>query len=411
MLDIELIRQQPDKVREALQKRQGRVELVDTLLALDQEWRAASAERDRLRAAQKTFSDQRSVEEAKANKPLIKAAEEKLEKLEAEREKIWWQIPNIPLDDVPVGRGEEGNQVVRTWGQPTPFSFQPKNHLELGTELGILDFEAGAKVAGSQFYYLKGDAVMLEFALVQFALQKLSSRGFTPIITPDLAKSRYYLGTGYQPKGDEAQIYKIEGEDLGLIATAEITIAGLHADEIIPEEKLPIRYAGFSHAFRQEAGAYGKYSQGLYRVHQFSKVEMFVYCLPEQSGTIHQELLALEEELFQELGIPYRVLEMGTGDLGAIAAKKYDVEAWMPGRNDYGEVTSTSNCTDYQSRNLKIRFRRASGEIDYLHMLNGTALAMSRATIAILENYQQADGKIAVPEALKPYLFGKTVLG
>jgi seryl-tRNA synthetase len=235
-------------------------------------------------------------------------------------------------------------------------------------------------------------------------MELLQKEGFTPAITPDLAKSRYYLGTGYMPRGDEAQTYTISGQDMGLIATAEVTLAGKHADEIIPEERLPVKYIGYSHCFRQEAGAYGKYSRGLYRVHQFTKAEMFIYCTPEESGNMHEHILEMEEKIYQKLGLPYRVLEMCSGDLGAMAAKKYDIEAWMPARGEYGEVTSTSNCTDYQARNLNVKFRRKDGKSEYAHMLNGTAIATSRTPLAILENYQEADGSVVVPEALRRWM-------
>ncbi len=291
-------------------------------------------------------------------------------------------IPNIPLATTPRGTDESQNKVLKTWGTPRQFDFPVKDHLSLGQSLQILDFETGAKVTGSQFFYLYRAGALLELALAQYAMQKLSSRGFIPVITPDLAKSRFYLGTGYAPRGDEAQTYTIENQDLGLIATAEITLAGKHADEVIPAASLPLKYVGYSHCFRQEAGAYGKYSKGLYRVHQFTKVEMFIYCLPEDSDTFHQEILACEESIYQDLGLPYRVVEMCSGDLGAQAAKKFDIEAWMPGRNDYGEVTSTSNCTDYQARNLNIRFNK-QGTTGYVHMLNGTALVSSRVPLAI----------------------------
>jgi len=229
-------------------------------------------------------------------------------------------------------------------------------------------------------------------------------------MTPDLAKSRYYLGTGYSPKGQEAQTYTIDDTDLGLIATAEVTLAGAHSDEVIPEGKLPLKYVGYSHCFRQEAGAYGKYSKGLYRVHQFTKTEMFIYCKPEESEKFHEEILSVEEEIFQDLEIPYRVVEMCTGDLGAMASRKFDIEAWMPGRKDFGEVTSTSNVTDYQARNLNIRFRRDTGEMEYVHMLNGTAIVMSRVPLAILENFQEKDGSVRIPEVLQKWM-GKEKIG
>ena len=231
-----------------------------------------------------------------------------------------------------------------------------------------------------------------------------AKESFTPVITPDLAKSRYYLGTGYLPKGNEAQTYEIEGEDLGLIATAEVTLAGKHADEAIPEKDLPLKYAGYSHCFRREAGAYGKYSKGLYRVHQFTKIEMFVYCKPEDSEKYQQHILEMEEKIYQELGLPYRVMEMCTGDLGAMAARKFDIEVWMPTRSEYGEVTSTSNCTDYQARNLNIKFKGNDGQTEYVHMLNGTAIATSRTPLAILENYQEKDGSVVIPEVLRKWV-------
>lgn len=270
----------------------------------------------------------------------------------------------------------------------------------------ILDFERGSKVTGSNFYYLKNEAVILEFALMQMVIDTLVPEGFKIFITPDLAKMEIIDGIGFQPRGPEAQIYRIENFDLGLIATAEITLGGYHKDEILDELDLPLKYLGFSHCFRTEAGAYGRYNRGLYRVHQFSKAEIFIICRPEDSEDMHEYILGLEEKIFQKLEIPYRVLDICSGDLGAPAARKFDIEAWMPGRGDFGEVTSCSNCTDYQARRLNIRFRRVTGEVEYVHMLNGTAIAISRALIAIFENYQQEDGSILIPKALQPYTLG-----
>jgi seryl-tRNA synthetase len=315
-----------------------------------------------------------------------------------------YRIPNPAAPDVKIGKGEADNEVIRKWGDVPKFDFEPKDHLALGTSLGILDFETGAKVVGSQFYYLYGDGALLELALTQYAFEILSKEGFLPVITPDLAKSRYYLGTGYLPKGDEAQTYEIKDSDLGLIATAEVTLAGKHADEVIPGDKLPLKYIGYSHVFRQEGGSYGKYSKGMYRVHEFTKSEMFIYCRPEESNKFHDYLLEMEEKIYQGLGIPYRVIKQCTGDLGAMAARKYDIEAWMPGRGDYGEVTSTSNCTDYQARNLNIKFKDKDGKNEYVHMLNGTAIATSRTPIAILENYQEKDGSVRIPKVLQKWM-------
>lgn len=415
MLDIKFIRENPDKLKKSLKDRGVDFD-VAYLLEVDEKRRAKIKEVDDFRARQNELSDEVSrlkgsdreakITDSKDLKARLGDAEFELKALEEEFGELMHKIPNIPLPEVPVGKGEGDNKVLREVGKKSKFSFEAKDHLELATKLDIIDFEAAAKVSGSDFYYLKNEGVLLELALVRYALDFLAKKRFTPIITPDLARSKFYLGTGYMPRGTEAQTYTIENSDLGLIATAEITLAGLHADEILDGAKLPYQYAGYSHCFRQESGSYGKYSKGLYRVHQFTKVEMFVYCRPEDSPQIHEELLSHEEEMWQGLGIPYRVVEMCTGDLGAQAARKFDLEAWMPGRGDWGEVTSTSNTTDYQSRNLNIRYRRASGEIDFVHTLNGTAIATSRAIIAILENYQQKDGSIKIPEALRPYMGG-----
>ncbi|KKR55904.1 MAG: Serine-tRNA ligase [Candidatus Woesebacteria bacterium GW2011_GWF1_40_24] len=321
MLDINFIREHKDLVKKGVESKGFDITLIDKVLDLDEKRRKLLLEVEGLRARRNRIAEEK--------KPCDKE-----------------------------------NAEIRTWGEPKKFSFKAKDHLEIGKNLKILDFETGAKVTGSQFFFLYGDGVLLELALTNFVLDKLAKKGYLPVMTPDLAKSRYYLGTGYSPKGQEAQTYTIDGTDLGLIATAEVTLAGAHSDEIIPEEKLPLKYVGYSHCFRQEAGAYGKYSKGLYRVHQFTKTEMFIYCKPEDSEKFHEEILSLEEEIFQDLEIPYRVVEMCTGDLGAMAARKFDIEVWMPGRQDYGEVTSTSNVTDYQARNLNIRFRNDAGETE-----------------------------------------------
>ncbi len=403
MLDIKYIRENADKVKKGTADKQLDPSVVDKALAFDERRRKLLREIEDLRAQRNKAAKSKDIEKGKEVKVTLKKKEPSLKKIESVLQDAMVSIPSMPFDDVPVGKGEEDNVEIGKWGDIPKFDFKPKNHLEIGKDLGLIDFESGAKVSGSQFYYLKGDAVLLELALLQYGLEFLADKGYMPIITPDLAKSRYYLGTGYQPKGDEAQIYEIDGEDLGLIATAEVTLAGLHADEILKKKDLPMRYAAISHCFRKEAGAYGKYSKGLYRVHQFTKLEMFVYCTPDESDKMHKELLSIEEGVTQALGIPYRVLEMCTGDLGAIASKKYDLEAWMPGRDDYGEITSTSNATDYQARNLNIKYRDGAKN-EFPHMLNGTALVMSRIPIAILENYQQKDGSVKVPKVLQKWM-------
>jgi seryl-tRNA synthetase len=421
MLDIKWIREHKEELKRALEKRGVKLEVaVEAILKADQERREKIKEVDDLRARQNVLSDQIArtsgneredkLKEAKEVKTRLEAAEAVREKSEQTFAELLYKNPNIPLPEVPEGKGEADNKVVREVGNKPHFSFVPKDHLELGEALGILDFERAAKTAGSGFAYLKNEGVLLELALVRYALDFLREKGFTLWLTPDLARRRFYLGTGYQPRGPEAQTYEIAGSDLGLIATAEVSLAGIHADEILDAGRLPLRYAGYSHCFRQEAGAYGKYSRGLYRLHQFTKVEMFAYTAPDDSPRMHEEFLQIEEELWQRLGIPYRVVEMCVGDLGAQAARKFDLEAWMPGRGDWGEITSASNTTDYQARNLNIRYRTKDGGTTVAHTLNGTAVATSRAIIAILENYQQEDGSVRVPEALQTYMGGlKTV--
>lgn len=404
MLDINFIRENIDLVKNGVKNKSYDPSTVDAVLELDEKRRKLIQDIELLRAKRNKIADEKKFsEEGKIIKEQLKEKEPELDNLDKNYKETLHQIPNIPSDKSPIGKNEKDNKEIRKWGTPAKFDFKPLDHIQLGKNLGILDFETGAKVTGSQFYFLYGDGVRLEMALTQYGIDKLSKYGFIPVITPDLAKSRYYLGTGYSPKGDEAQTYVIEGEDLGLIATAEVTLAGSHSDEVIPEDKLPLKYIGYSHCFRQEAGSYGKYSKGLYRVHQFTKCEMFIYCKPEESEKFHEYILKMEEEICQDLDLPYRVVEMCTGDLGAMAARKFDIEVWMPGRNDYGEVTSTSNCTDYQARNLNIKFRRKTGENEYVHMLNGTAIVMSRFPLAILENYQQKDGSVAIPKVLQKW--------
>lgn len=403
MLDINLIRQNPDTVKKGIKLKNINPKLVDDFLTSDKKWRELIKEFDDLRASQKQL-EKDNIEEAKKIKQKIQSIEEELKQIEIQREKVLLQIPNLPFEDVPIGKSEKENVVIREVGEKPKFDFSAKDHMEIAENLDIVDFKSAAKVSGSGFYYLKNEGVLLEMALMHFTLNLLRENGFSLWLTPDLAKKQFYTGTGYSPKGHEAQTYVIEESDLGLIATSEVTLAGIHSDEVLKAADLPKYYAGYSHCFRKEAGAYGKYSKGLYRVHQFSKVEMFVYSIPEKSQDIHEKLLALEEELWQKLEIPYRVLEMCTGDLGAQAARKFDLEAWMPGRGDWGEVTSASNTTDYQARRLNIRFKKDDGKLDFVHTLNGTAIAVSRAFVAILENYQQEDGSVLMPEVLKNYL-------
>ncbi len=347
-------------------------------------------------------------EEGRQVRENIAKAQAVLNEIEAELDKIQRGIPNMAHPDAPIGKDDTCNCVVAYGKTPLPRwseGFKPLDHVELAEKLDLIDFEGGARVAGAGFYFLKNEAVLLELALEQYAIGKLVKHGFTPMLTPDLAKNSVLQGTGYIPRGNETQIYSIENSDLSLIATAEITLGGLLANQTVDSTELPLKFCGVSHCFRTEAGAAGRASRGLYRVHQFSKVEMFVFCLPDQSEAFHQELLSIEREIFDDLNIPYRIVDTATGDLGGPAYRKYDVEAWMPGRNDYGEVTSTSNCTDYQARRLNARFK-VKGEkgTHYVHTLNGTAVAISRALLSVLEMGQQEDGTIVVPKALRPYV-------
>ncbi len=351
---------------------------------------------------------QAMIEEGRQLREQVATREAQQKQVEADLRAVLLTIPNMSHPDAPVGTHATDNKVIKTWGAPRRFDFKPKDHVAVAEYLDLVDFEAGSAVAGQKFYFLKNDAVLLELALIQYAMASLIREGYAPIITPDLARAEILEGIGFIPRGPETQIYAIENSDLCLIATAEITLGGMHRDQILDEKKLPLKYVGLSHCFRTEAGAPGRDTRGLYRVHQFTKVEMFAFCVPEQSDAIHQELLGIEERVFQGLGLPYQVIDTCTGDLGGPAYRKFDLEAWMPGRGakgEYGEVTSTSNCTDYQARRLNIRFKSTGQKgTRFVHTLNGTAIAVSRAILAILENYQQADGSVIVPEVLRPWI-------
>jgi seryl-tRNA synthetase len=354
------------------------------------------------------------IEEGRKLREQVAALESQRKQVEVDLHTALLTIPNMSHPDAPVGTTAADNKVLSRWGEPRRLDFPARDHVALAEALDLVDFEAGARVAGQKFYFLKNEAVLLELALVQYALQTLAGEGYTPIITPDLARSEVLEGIGFIPRGPETQIYSIENTDLCLIATAEITLGGMHRDQTFDELQLPIKYVGLSHCFRTEAGAPGRDTRGLYRVHQFTKVEMFAFCAPDQSDSIHQELLQIEERIFQGLALPYQVIDTCTGDLGGPAYRKFDLEAWMPGRGQgggYGEVTSTSNCTDYQARRLNIRYKiHGQKGTRFVHTLNGTAVAVSRALVAILENNQQADGSVAIPEVLRPWV-GKERIG
>ncbi len=415
MIDPKYIREHKEEVQQNAIDRRLSID-VEAYLALDDERltllrRVEELRRERNEVAARIPActpDERPalIERGKQLKETLVSEEALLASREEEVRELLLRMPNRAHPDAPRGGSDAENVEISRGGAEIRAIEQPKSHTEIAASLDLLDFDRAAKVTGAKFYYVKNDLVILEQALILWALQELRKEGFIPLETPDLAKQEVLLGAGYNPRGEETQIYSIEGTDLSLVGTAEITIGGYHRDEILDEATLPLKYAGLSHCFRTEAGSYGRESYGLYRVHQFSKVEMFVVCTPEQSEAVHEDLRRLEERLFTKLGIPYRVLDICTADLGAPAYRKYDLEAWMWGKNqgagDWGEITSASNCTDYQSRRLNTRVRRADGSLEYVHTLNGTAVALSRAMIAILENYQQEDGSVLVPEVLRP---------
>jgi len=421
MLDIKLIRQQPDVVRDALRVRGADVSLVDHILEVDKRRRELLQHIEALRAEQKRASAEIARRQGAEQESRIAAARDLSDRLrvqeavlravEEELGPLLRALPNLPHASVPVGRDPSANVTVRTWGAPTALGFPPRDHVDIGARLGMLDLERGAKVSGSRFYYLVGDGALLEMALIRYALDSVLARGFLPIITPVLVKPEVIMGAWGGPRLDPLQTYYIPEDDLALIGTSEHSLAAYYMDEILEGDRLPIRLAGLSWCFRREAGSYGREIRGLYRVHQFDKVEMFSYCHPDRSGEEHEFLLSIEEAILQSLGIPYRVVVLCTGDLGLASAKTYDIEAWMPGRGEYGEVTSCSNTTDFQSRRLRVRFRAGrGGGTELVHTLNGTAIATSRALIAVLENYQQQDGSVRIPEVLVPYMGGREVL-
>lgn len=421
MLDITFVRDNLDAVKANCRHRNVTVD-VDSVVRWDDDRKRIQREFDETKAKQndisKQFPQAKTPEAKQALKDESTRLKESLNQLEAELKVVQAElhkalavIPNMTHPDAPIGTDAQANTVVAKYKEPTAFDFKPRDHVDLIDQLDLADLKAGAKVAGQKFYFLKNEAVLLELALIQFAMQKLIPLGFTPIITPDLAKADILEGIGFLPRdtAETRQVYAVADSDLCLIATAEITLGGMHADELLTEADLPKKYVGLSHCFRTEAGAAGRDTRGLYRVHQFTKVEMFIFCTPGQSDALHEEIRAIEESIFQALDIPYHVIDTCTGDLGGPAYRKYDLEAWMPGRGtagEYGEVTSTSNCTDYQSRRLGIKYRPAGEKkgTRYVHTLNGTAVACTRALIAILENYQQADGSILVPEVLRPWV-------
>ncbi|MBX3423459.1 MAG: serine--tRNA ligase [Pirellulaceae bacterium] len=425
MLDRKLILEQTELIKRNCRARGAHVD-VDRFIELENNRKAKLAEAQELNRQANEVSKSIGKAATAQERELLKnqgrllreqkeAAQLEQDLLENQVLALLAQIPNLTHPQAPVGSDDSANAEVGRGRTPVPqFDFAVKDHLELGRLHDMIDFEGGARVAGAGFYFLRNDAVLLDLALQQFAITQLVRRGFTPVTTPDVAQTQILHGIGFMPRGPETQIYSIENSDLNLVATAEITLGGMLAEQVLDEEQLPLKFAGLSHCFRTEAGAAGRASKGLYRVHQFTKVEMFAFTTPEQSDAMHEELRQIECDLFDALEVPYRVVDTATGDLGGPAYRKYDLEAWMPGRGEageWGEVTSTSNCTDYQARRLNVRYKHKSEKgTHFAHTLNGTAVAISRAIIAILENNQQADGSIRVPAVLQPWL-GKSLIG
>jgi seryl-tRNA synthetase len=418
MLDIKFIRENSEAVKQNCKNRKAQCD-IDALLQLDTKRREILQKAESFQASvnekSKTKPDEETIKQVKEWNEEIKKLEKELEEVDPKLKELWMKVPNMTHPDVKVSDDEDDNPVIEQIGESTQFSFQPKDHVTLAEELDLIDFDRATKVSGAKFYYFKNELALMEFALIQYALEIAVKNGFTPFVTPDLAKREVLEGLGFNPRGESTQVYNIENSDLCLIGTAEITMGGYHMDEILEEKELPKKYVAVSHCFRTEAGSYSKFSKGTFRVHQFTKIEMFQYTLPSESEKAHQEILAIEKEIFGGLKIPFRIVDHCTADLGAPSIRTYDLEAWMPGKankedgsGDWGEITSTSNCTDYQSRGLNIKFKNSEGKKEFVHMLNGTAIAISRAIITILENYQQEDSSVLIPEVLQKYMGGRT---
>ena len=414
MLDIRFIRENQELVANSSREKGYDVDVAAVLTA-DDARRELQTTVDELRARRNENAavmkggkpTQELIDEGKRIKIELAERESYLTNAERELSELLMGVPNIIFDDVPLGGEADSVEIKRVGEQPTG----AVDHLEFAQKRDWVDFERGAKVAGAKFYYLKGDLALLENAITQYALDFVTKKGFTYMSVPHLVNQRTLTGTGFAPRSsDQSDEYAIEGEDLSLIATAEIPLTGYHADEIIDEAKLPLTYAALSPCYRKEAGTYGKHTRGLFRVHQFNKLEMYAFTTPEQSHEMHERILAIEEELWQSLGIPYHVINIAAGDLGAPAAKKFDIEYWSSVDGIYRELTSCSNCTDFQTRNLNIRVRRADGSLTMAHSLNGTAVSLARSLVAVIEHYQNSDGTLRVPEVLQPYLSGRSIL-
>jgi seryl-tRNA synthetase len=411
MLDIQFIRDNPEKVKESTKNKNYDPKIVDEVLALDKKRRDLLQQIESLRAERNQLTKPHFAKgfvRGKEIKLELKKLEPQLKQIEIELKKLIVQIPNPAAKDVKTGKNETENEVVRKWGKIRKFEFAVKDHAELGEKLGLIDIGRAAKVSGSRFAYLTGDGVRLEMALVNLALETLTKKGFIPVVPPVLIKTEMMRAMGYMEHGGNEQMYIFDKDNQVLVGTSEQAIGPLHSGEVFKAEDLPRRYLGWSTCFRREAGTYGKDTRGILRVHQFDKVEMFSFTKPEDSDKEHEFLLKIEEELLRALEVPYQVVKMCSGDLGAPAARKYDLEAWLPGQNRYRELTSTSSCTDFQARRLNIKFKDKD-KLQYVHTLNGTGFAIGRTLIAIMENYQTKDGHVEIPKVLQKYIGKKQI--
>ena len=417
MLDLKFIVENIDAIKEGARKKRMKVD-IDKIVQLDTERKSIMKDVDAIRAKQNVVSKEmpgkkgadkeKTMEEMKKLKETLKIKEQEVEDIDEVLDELVLAVPNPCLPGVPEGLDDRDNEVVKTWGAPTRFDFEPRDHVALGTNLDLLDIEKGAEVSGARFYYVKNDLVWLEFALINYALQKITAKGFKPILPPTLVKKQAMIGTGFFP-ADKNEIYSVnkDEDDLYLIGTSEVPLCMLHYNQILDEIKLPLRYVGFSTCWRREAGSYGKDTHGIIRVHQFDKIEMFSFCHPQHSIEEHKLLVSIEEEIVQGLKLPYQLVNVCGGDLGAPAGQKFDIEAWIPTQGRYREITSCSNTTDFQARRSKIRYKKEDGKKEYIHTLNGTGIAMARMFVAILENYQDKDGNVTIPEVLRPFMGGK----
>ncbi len=415
MIDIQLLREDAELIKRKVQEKRMSVD-IDRIVELDKEHRQLLQEVEELRSKRNEISDkmkngkpdQTLIDESKSLKLELADRETLLDQMSTELNGLMMRVPNPHFSDVPVGDEVDSEEVKRFGDCETTGA---KDHLDFATERGWVDFERGAKVAGAKFYFLKGDLALLENALLQYGLEVMAEEGFTYLTVPHMVNAHTATGAGFAPRSDkESNEYFVEGEDLSLIATAEMPITGFHSDEILSEAELPLFYAGYSSCYRKEAGTYGKHTRGLFRVHQFNKLEMYAFCLPEQSLEIHEKILGIEEKIWQTLGIPYHIINIASGDLGAPAAKKYDLEYWSSVDGAFRELTSCSNCTDFQARNVNVRVRRSDGRVEFVHTLNGTAISMARSLVAIIEHYQNPDGNLRVPEVLQKYMGGRQTI-